>query len=166
MKKRRKILFCAMLAFFGIFYMAGKAEAEETNSLYEMIENDDNFGISGNCIYTYSKDKSEIYISGFNLDAEDIQIPDVIEGKKVTKIDLLYEESFGLYSDYDVSKSKIQSITFSKNIKTVSIRSLCTDKLLGNLKKYQVESGNPYFKEKDGVIFTLPVFLRLSCPGI
>lgn len=77
-----------LIAFsLGCFFVTKEnAQAENSlpSSLQEYMEKaGEYYGESGDCMYTYTENKKEIKIIGFNEKAKNIRIPSKIEGKNV-----------------------------------------------------------------------------------
>ncbi len=143
--------FClATLLVFTVTANAAETDSQTPGTLRAYIENQGLFyGEYKDCMYTYTNQEKEIKIIGLNKHAENIKIPSMIRGKKVTTIDLVPYYEYGIWE----GTLKLKSITFSKYINKITDSFfIFFDK--PELTAYYVSSENQKFMAKDGVLFS------------
>ena len=145
--------FClATLLVFTVTANAAETDSQTPGTLRAYIENQGLFyGEYKDCMYTYTNQEKEIKIIGLNENAENIKIPNKINGKKVTILDLIPKnEVISLGGSLNL---KAKSITLSRYMNKITDSFfIFFDK--PELTAYYVSSENQKFMAKDGVLFS------------
>ncbi|MCI9123621.1 MAG: leucine-rich repeat domain-containing protein [Eubacterium sp.] len=147
-------VFClASLIVFTEKAHAAETDSQRAGTLRAYIENQGLFyGEYKDCMYTYTNQEKEIKIIGLNENAENIKIPNKINGKKVTILDLIPKnEVISLGGSLNL---KAKSITLSRYMNKITDSFFYYFDITPKLEAYHVSSDNPKFMAKDGVLFS------------